>query len=235
MAYKKRFRSRGRFSRVRRRRTGGRRLQKFIKRTIRKMSEIKYATTATNGLVAFDAFTGVTVRLNPLIPQGSDKDERIGNRVRWKFLQFRMILSVLDGTSGANPLVVRMRIMIIQPRLQPAAGLVTGPNITDIFDNSTNGAQAIVSSIKNTSVRVIMDKTYSLGVLGVASQSQLKAALTVKKKVRINNNVNYLNAGQTLPQDPKDNYYLVMICDTAALNDVLVVYAYTSRISYIDI
>jgi len=87
------------------------------------MSEVKYATTITNGYVNTDPSSFIPIRLNPIIAQGADKSERIGNRIRYKFMQIRCIFNVFDGAQPANPFIQHVRVLIVQPRLIPAAGV----------------------------------------------------------------------------------------------------------------
>lgn len=233
---KRRFRSRGRFSRIRRRRRGVRskRLTRFIKRTVRRMSEVKYATS--NGLVNIDAFTGVVIRLNPTIAQGVNKNQRLGNKIRSKFFQFRAICYLLDGTSGANNLIAYIRILIVQPRILPTNGLANGPVLNEIFDINSTAADAMTSSVKNVNVRVLMDKTYSRPTyVGAGWEPGALPTFAIKKKVRLTNNVSYDQSISTLPTDPKDNYYLILLSDVPAINDQTVNMRWSSRISYVDV
>lgn len=238
---KRRFRSRGKFRRIfrRKRRVRTRRLTKFIKRTLRRMSEIKYSLLNQNTFVNVDAFTGAVVRLNPAISQGVDKDERIGNKIRYKFLQFRMMFRSLDGTNAINPPQMTYRIMIVQMRILPSAGLVLGPAAGEIFDNSTSAFTTVYSSIKNLNVRVLMDRIYVTTVgqatAGTTYPYNTSSYHYIKKKIRVNNNVTYASSTDNLPTDPKDNYYLVIASDAGALNDAILAVAYSMRISYIDI
>lgn len=61
--------------------------------------------------------------------------------------------------------------------------------------------------------------------------------IEMKKVFRVNNNVNFINSGQTLPSDPKDQYYLVLICrdvsNAAPSYDFQG--SWFSRLSFIDI
>jgi len=233
---KRRFRSRGRFSRLRRRRRiGARRLKKFIKRTFRRMSEVKYATTITNGYVNTDPSSFIPIRLNPIIAQGADKSERIGNRIRYKFMQIRCIFNVFDGAQPANPFIQHVRVLIVQPRLIPAAGVGAGPSLAEVFDDGINNIAGVVSSIRNTAIRVIMDRTYTMSTVGNGASVQLPSGNHFKKKVRISNNVNYYGSGNTLPLDPKDNYYMYFVSDATGAGEANIAYNLHTRISFIDV
>lgn len=238
---KRRFRSRGRFSRVRRRRMRPKRLGKYIKRVVRRMSEVKYVTTALGAPALVDAFTGLRVRLNPNLPQGTDKNERIGNKIRMKYCQFRMSFAVIKDTVDPPPPVYVVRVVLVQARLLPADGLVTGPSFADVFIDATDGSQIVHSSINNNMVRVIMDRTYVMQNLDAVTGDDdrfppgLQAAKYIKKKWRQNNNVLFRSSTQITPQDPKDNFYLMMISNANGNNEARFFYNYNWRMSFIDL
>lgn len=226
MAFKKRkFRrlnggrrfSRRRFSR-------NPRLKRFVKGVVRRMSEIKYNTA--NNALNIDAGIPFIANIVPTFSQGPDKTQRIGNKIKYKFMQFRMTMA---SVGGAAPLLqLSVRVMIVQTRLPLTA---PAPLLTDILD-----AVNITSSVRNTAARVILDRTFYLGVEGALNvQSQRPSSIFIKKKVRINNNVDFKSAAQTVPADPKDNYYLVIFTNQgAALNNTLAT-NWFNRISYIDL
>lgn len=233
---KRRFRSRGRFSRVRRRRRyGSKRLRRVIKGTVRRMSEVKYVTKSVNAFQAQDLFNGVVVQLNPPIAQGVDRNQRIGNKVRYKYAQLRLMLYLTKGANPLDPDFQFVRVLVVQPRLLPAGGIAVGPVGTEIFDSPTNTAQQTVSSVNHKAVRVIMDRIYKVATLGQGADSQMMSGVYVKKKFKVNNNVLFRSAVQTDPQDPKDNYYLLIIGSAINNGDSTVNYFYQFRISYIDI
>lgn len=232
---KRRFRSRGKFRRTRRVRT--KRLRRFIKKTIRRMCEIKYVTIPQNALGAFDAQTGTVIPLTPTFTQGSDKDDRIANSIKYKYLQFRGRLHASVAQGGSS--LITVRLMIVQMRIMPVAGIAAGaiqnPVPNEIFNDATNNVESTFSSINNNAVRVLMDKTYAMGVLPNAAQSQLPALIKWKKKVRINNNVNFRAGANLRPLDPKDNYFFVVTSDISAANLVNLNTIIHTRISFIDI
>lgn len=197
------------------------------------MSEVKYGTLTTAVNQNIDLNTGAVIRLNPPIPQGNSKGSRIGNKIRFKFGQFRMTSYVSDGTSGTNPFLAFIRIMIVQMRVLPAAGLVTGPTLSEVLDAGTNNIVAITSSVTNTNVRVLMDKTYMKPVFNnyVVPIPMIK----IKKKFSLRNNCSFALNTDTLPTDPKDNYYLLAWGDTAGPNDAFLNTRFSFRLSFIDV
>lgn len=227
---KRRFRSRRRFTRVRRRRGGARRLRRFVKRVVRRMSEVKYRTATSS--VAFDAASNYQATIVPTFPQGVDKYNRIGNRIRYKYLQFRWTLQASNGSNNLSRSQCFVRLLLIQSRTVPPA--VANPlNQGWLFDSP--GPTAIVSSIQNQNVRVLMDKSIWLGILDNATLIERPPNIWGKKKVRINNNVNFINSTDLLPTDPKDNYYLYIISNRTTQNDVTLNLVWHSRISFIDL
>lgn len=226
---KRRFRSRGRFTRLRRRRGRSSRLKKFVKRVVRRMSEVKYAIS--NGSGTFDAGNDYAANITPTIAVGPGKDERIGWKVRYKYLQFRLWLLAYEGSTGGEAAIVT-RVILWQPRLPVANG--TNPHDMPLF-NLTGNTYAQVSPINNNAARIIMDKTIAMGVRPLASDVMLPAVRIFKKKIRINNNVNFQNATTTQPGDPKDNYFLTIVTGFGATNLVTFQSIWSCRVSYIDV
>lgn len=201
------------------------------------MSEIKYGVKYTLGPQQFDLGSYGITNLTPAFLQGIDKPNRLGNKIKYKFLQFRATGYMLDGSSGANPLVAFARVLIVQARVTPSLGIAAGPSIGEVFDISTSPLFAMTSPVKNTSVRVLLDRTYSNITLqaGVANNLQVSLPLIkIKKKVRVNNNVLFTGSAEVQPQDPKDNYYLIVIGDQNALNDAYLTMRWSCRISFLD-
>lgn len=233
---KRRFRSIRRFrSRRRFRRRGSRRLVKFVKRVIRRNTEIKYAAF-NSGPTTIDAFNGSITRMAPLFTQGVSKSGRIGDRIKYKFIQFRMHFTLNDGVSLANPPMLMTRVILLQPRLTSFASQNLVYTADDWFDLPTNNQTLMTSPIRNTACRVLMDRVY-MNSVNIAQQpnAALPSFTYIKKKVRVNNHVNFHGENQDLPNDPKDNYFLVIITNANALTDANLTHRFHFRISYIDL
>lgn len=199
------------------------------------MQEIKYSTAVSVGNVT-DSFTGLVVRLNPLIPQGVTKNSRLGTKIRFKHFQWRLIWNSIENVGNPGvPLVQQYRILILQPRILPAAGLAIGLSNAEVFDNATTGTQCVVSSIRNNNCRVLYDKTFSnaVGYGAGASIGGNPVARHAKLKIRINNNCNFDSNIATLPTDVKDNYYMMMVSD-AIVNEVNFNWSISTRLSFYD-
>ena len=192
------------------------------------MSETKFNYNQASG--QFDATVDYETNITPSFAQGVDKTTVIGQKIKYKYLQFRMVLSNRQGTAPGNQFIT-VRIILWQPRLDAtAAGTpATGP----LFIN--NGAFAYISSINPTYGRIIMDKSIVLAPTPIAHTIGLPSARVIKKKVRINNNVIFRNSNLGVPQDPKDNYMLTILTDVNAVNAYTILYAWNLRISFIDV
>lgn len=232
---KRRFRSRG-FRRVFRRRRNGRsrRVKRFIKSVVRRMSEVKY-NWASN-VLAQDAATPAIINITPTFAQGTTKQTRIGDKIRYKFMQFRSTLACFYNGNIAQP-VLRVRVIGFWTRIN----LPAVPGLLDILD-----ANNVLSSIRNTAVRVWMDKTYLMAKYADADYQQdntwnpslapgMPFMVKMKKKFRVKNNVAFRNAANTLPEDPKDNAYIIFFSDAALIGQATLTFNWFNRMSFIDL
>lgn len=192
------------------------------------MSEIKYVPLQAD-IPAQDAVSGFYQNLTPNISQGVDKDERLGNLIQYKFMQFRMWFVCNPGTAQKEWMI--FRFIIFQARIPLGAIPANKQNMTVLFDLPN-----INSSIKNQNARILMDRTIRMGPVGYADSTYSPAIMVFKKKFRINNRVTFRNAAATLPEDPKDTYHLVIIPnDGVNQNQVQIVGNLSVRYSYYDI
>lgn len=214
------------------------------------MSEIKYTVATARRTV--DVRSGYHELITPTIAVGPGKDQRIGWKVKYKYLQFRaeVRLNVSAVPSALYPDAV-IRVILWQSRLQ---------FIPPVWDPSANGGfggynPAVgtlnlwnsntvpwLSSLNNNFARVIMDRTYKLQNGSVTgSQTNLINSFTIKKKVRVNNNVNFAGPTTSVPDDPKDNYYLTIVSGTIsqsaapAYGTNRIDIEWQDRLSYIDL
>lgn len=228
---KRRFRSRGRFSRVRRRRRfRTRRFTKAVKRAIKRITEVKFSTSGATS--TFDSVNGYIVDITPEIATGVTKQTRIGNRIQYKYLQIRMFLQAADGTSPTPDYITALRAILLQPRM--VLDDTVTPYSFDIFTNP-GIVSSFTSSIKNQNCRILMDKSFLLGTLPDCAVVQLPAAKIMKKKVRINNNVTFTGGNEVLSADPKDHYILLIVSNNPNTNAVALAVQWNARISYVDI
>lgn len=236
MVWKRRRLSRGRYVRRRTfRRRGTRRLSKFIKRVASRMSELKWATTAFSG--SFNnqegASLGFVRQLVPTIGQGPNLNQRIGNNIRYKNFKMRFQLSA----AGNDDTTYRMftRIIIFQPRMvfdDTSASLTYDL----LFDPGFKGSNVqYLASTNGKNVRILYDSLTALADNQEYNLSGAKDYKIVKLNRKLNNKVTYKLAASTLPEDPKDIYYIYIIWP---FNNVTVDYVwnlqYHVRISYRD-
>lgn len=107
------FRRRGRRRVFRRTRYYPKRSRNFVKRTVMGMAETKQATfninnTYTNQLTQWQLF--------PQIPQGSGDNQRIGNKVRGRWLTVNLTMRYQAG-DNEDGLPVDCRLYIVWPKL----------------------------------------------------------------------------------------------------------------------
>lgn len=226
MVFKKRRLSRGRVKRRFVRRTRGSRStrsKRFIKGVIRRMSEIKFST-ASNAVNILNNLPFIT-SLVPTFPQGVDKNNRIGNRIKYKYIQLRFALDLNQGVAPTSS-TAYWRMIVFWTRLP----LSVAPALTDILFTAH-----FLSSVRNTNVRVITDKTYLLTPAGVVTDTQRPNAVFYKKKFRTFQEVNFSNAADQIPRDPKDNLYCCLFSNNLlGVNDTNLDFTWNSRFSYTD-
>lgn len=204
---KRRFRSRGRFRRVRRRGLRAKRLRKFIKRTVNRMQEVKY-TVDNTGIATPDNAVAI-LNINPDVPQGVSKDARIGLRIRSRKLTVKWSLQISSGVSTPQNAEKAVRILILQQRVA-----WTSPSV--LFSDFTDLSTDWQTTIKGVNARVLFDSTRNLvpALSGGGNPTQIgmgSGRWTAKKYFRINNNVNYPTSAALAPTDPKDLYWFVVL------------------------
>lgn len=229
---KRRFRSRGRFTKLRRRRRGGaKRLKKFIKGVVKRMSEIKFRTSGAFN-VGFDPYLGAIIEFTPTFPQGTDKYARIGNCIQYKFIKIDETMAVTDGTAAGVSNGGFIRRIIFWPRV-PFQGIAI-PNQQNngfIFDDP--GVGAWLSTLRTQNIRVVSDKLIYFSTAGQAQNTQMPSVRKWKKRFRCFNKVNFSANTETLPTDNKDKLY-VLIVSSSAVNELTCTYSWHTRFSFYD-
>lgn len=221
---KRRFRSRGKFSKLRRRRPGTKRLKRFVKRVVRTMSETKYAFK-TN---VFDNLNeNFTIEeLTPSFPQGVTKNTRIGNKIRYKYLQFRCFLSNRDGNAAGAVSYQSWRVMLFWLR-NPLTTPITALDVLD--------TQSILSSIKNENVRIVMDKTMTLSNSQDFGQAGYPQRVFIKKKFPIHQNVLFRSNTESLPLDIHDKLYMLVLSGSNNVGESVLNVNWFIRMSFFDL
>ncbi|QDJ95250.1 capsid protein [Capybara virus 22_cap1_591] len=227
MAYRKRrFRSRRRFLR---RRRGGRvrRFTRFIKRTVNRMSEIKYSTLYED--ISGDSANGVIDELTFGFGQGVDKFNRIGNKIKYKMLTIRLDVR-LTNVAAPQYLTQLVRIVVFQTRTE-FGGTAVPSAVLDI-------PLSWDATLRGTVVRVMYDKVFPVTVNGVATQlANVTGRIHRKMHFKVNNNVTFRSSAMTTATDFKDKYYIMITTPQygGSPNIITTNASYFARLSFVDI
>lgn len=230
MVFKKRRVSVRRFKRGFRR--GGfrsKRLRRTIKRVFRNMVEIKYSVGSTSFNTGTITTNPYVAYLNPDISQGTTKNQRIANRIKYKMatVTFDVWLPSVLGAFLYSGITIR--VLILQPRVV-FSGI---PTATDIFDNTS-----YLSTVRGTSFRVMYDRLKTLTPQNLSTVSGGDPThFSRKLHFKLANNVNFKLSTDVQPTDPKDQYYFVLTSSLQGLTSIAYGYQgnHFMRISFIDV
>jgi len=236
--FKKRRLGRKRFRRISRRRRGAFRLKKFVKGIVKRMSEIKYSIIANQYANTVGSSSPVTVSVTPVFVQGTEKDQRIGDKIQYKYFQFRLMMDMYANTDPDEVYsAFTVRAILWVPRATPTTGAPV--DLTYLFDTQPDYPAPdynVVSSINNKTARVMMDRSYTMTPTPYSNRTQLPSMRIIKFKVPIRNNVTFRGSADTQPSQPIDQVYLTVVTSaSAASNQPTLRITYVSRISFIDI
>lgn len=170
------------------------------------MQVIKWVTTKfTSGFTTPAGIYTSPQDITPTFIQGTDNDNRIGNKIRYKRLTINGVFWVLAGLAPPDFCIYRMTIF---------AARINAPTTSDLYDVATigGGAEGIFSTIQHKNVRVIYDKITQISVQNNAATVMLPAVKRIKIRRPIFNNVSFANSTQVVPTDPHDKLYLVFGC-----------------------
>lgn len=226
---KRRFRSRGRFKRLRRGGRGrNRRLKKFVKGVVRRMSEIKYNLSSGHNTLDVGNFP-FYIEITPPVTTGATKFGRIGNQIKYRYLTFTMQAALIKGATWANTNkgVMRIRTMIVQPRNSAAPNTASA-----IWDDVSD----INSCVDFKQQRVLYDKTRWMAVYPYWGENGCKPVINFKVRRRINNNVKFSSGVSAAPNDYKDRYWLILwSTDAEAVGKYSMEVNWFNKISFTDI
>lgn len=226
---KRRFRSRGKFTRIRRRRRGGyKRTKRFIKAVVKRMSESKYSLSGQ--VSQADNLAGGLIALNADIAQGTDRINRIGNKIQYRYFTHKGNISITKGAVDVNVLYLTVRVIIFQLRLPLVAKPAVGLNWDFLFEQPN-----FFSTIRNQNVRVLYDKFRKIYTPNPGSVNYLPNGWNWTVKRRINNQVAFMNALDARPKDPKDLYYLLYVSDYGTAQAFNMTVQHSTRITFIDV
>lgn len=225
MVFKNRRRKFRRGTRRFRVRRFSKRFTRRVKTIVRRMSEVKWQFRDFQA-DDFAAGTFFVQNITPSVDLGSGKTQRIGQRIRYKFLQINWQLH-----NGPGALAVGnyspIRLIFFWSRAQ----LPLGGSILD--DGGSADNTNIFTTVRSDQARVIKDYKLMLGKDTVAMNVQIPAVMSGKIRRRIFNNVTY-QTGLTIPQEFKDNLYVLYANGSAVTTAATDLYV-NARISYIDI
>lgn len=191
------------------------------------MSEIKYVVEGEN--FSLDSSAGYIVDLSPEILQGVTKNQRIGDKIKYKRFSLRIDVRLTNKTNSADYTSYGMRVAIVQPRV----ALDDPISLINIFDSDTNW----MSTIKGTAVRVLWDKIMPVSLNGEQAQHAFHMSRFIRKKVfRLNNNVTFRDGTEETPTDWKDTYYMIVLTSNLGTANIAQIDgSYFTRFSYIDV
>lgn len=134
-------------------------VDKEITKVLRRRVEPKgYDSSASNVLIGNGLSTYIQA-LSP-IPQGTEIDQRIGNKVKPMSLSCRFQLSGATNSTLTGPFSNAMRILILQDQNDDG----TVPAASDIFVTSSNVTSALnwENYVLNKRFKILMDKFFQL-------------------------------------------------------------------------
>lgn len=192
------------------------------------MSETKFVYTASS--TTTDAFLNIMENLMPAIPQGTDRDDRIGNKVKLKFFKFRLFLNLFDSDPGDNNNFCLVRILLFNPKLPYVTASETKPQNEDIYNNPTN----ILSMVNPQFVNVISDRIICMAVNPSGNAVGLPSAKIIRIKRKYQRNINFKDANSNDITDPMSQIWINIKTDYPNANQITMGRKWHGRFSYMD-
>lgn len=206
------------------------RKKRIILNSLRRISEVKYSSVTYTG--TSDLRTGLVVYISPVISQGNSKKQRIGNRIKFKFMQLRAGLAFIQP-SGSGLTAIFVRILVVRTKLPWNYG---GNIFSDTFlFDSVGDSTHYNASVNNQNVQVFYDEVVAVSLIPAAASSGLPSATTVVMKRPILNNVSFPSDSATVTDDPNDKYYFVVLSNINTSSQVNLFCNLHNRTSFIDI
>lgn len=192
---------------------------------MRQTSEVKWVTSINGGFGQAPNTWHIT-EISPNIAIGAGKDQRIGRKIRYKFVQINGHVKANTGTAAIENFAIVRVVIFFSRTANPLAG--------DIFDSGGTAPdfQFIHSTIRSDQVRVLSDHIYLLGKDSVADRVVLPSAKKIRLRRRTNQEVIF-EPGSTFPSIPKDRLYIVVGMANAPTT-ATVDYQVFTRFSFID-
>lgn len=209
-----------------------RKIARVSKRVIRRMSEVKrYLITGSTTVQN----TQQLINLIPDSNQGADKDQRIGNKIRFRYLTLKVFAAGTNNqASGTGATAAIGRLALLTSRTQS----LTAANAIEEGVSTTPTNTTIAIPLRSENCNVLKDTQFWIagaGAAGSANDSSIYGIPAVRKfkfSRRLVRNARYASGTDTKPGNSEANVYLYM----AGTNNVMSIqYNYSGRISYIDI
>lgn len=178
-------------------RRGTRKIRRVVKSTIRHMSEIKYSVLRST--YTHIPGTSTLTELTPDFPVGTDKFSRLGDKIKYKFMQLYGNVTFYPLT--APPEFVRCRMVIFWARQVPS---LSWSNVADISAD-------VWSTLKPNMIRVVKDYRFFLSPNNF-NESGFQVAKKIQVRRRCNQNVLFRQGGFRA-EDPQDRLYSIFISD----------------------
>lgn len=188
------------------RRPRARRLSRFIKRVIKRSTEVKYSTaTATDQVIT--AGTWSLTNVSPTIVQGVARAQRIGNHVQFKrvCVSIRFDAVALAAIGGLEQ-IASYRISLVQPRIEALA-------IADITTASITNSN-IYTPYNTTAVRTIRDWKGIISIKPISgsalADTYVPSSIFRRVVIRLPYNVNFKSDVISTLNDPKDQTWIMV-------------------------
>lgn len=220
-----------RFNGRRKKRFGARRSYKRIariaKRVIIKNTEVKrQLITGTQNISG----TQQLINITPAIAQGTDKNDRIGNKVMFRFLTLK-INAFAVGAAGA-PQIAVARIGLMTSR----KSALTAVDVNEEGISAIPTVQTISMPFRSEVCNVLKDKQYihpgaGTGLLD-SSIFNIPTARIFKFSRKIPRTAKYESSVTTGPAEPHSNIYIYLANTNA---NCTTTFSWSGRLSYIDL
>lgn len=165
-----------------------------------------------------------TGQLN-LVPQGTDEDERIGNKLVIKSIQMRGTLVYSPGAS-ANATDVSHMYLVLDTQANGAAA-----GVTDVF-NTNNLALAMRNHDNQKRFKILKHFTHEWNAMAGVTTAYNQMAQPYSFYTKCNIPINYSGATGAITEIRKNNLFL--LAGTAGQTDDLISVLGLTRITYSD-
>lgn len=181
-----------------------RKIARVAKRTIRRMSEVK--TVFNGGVSAGPATSFTLIEITPSVLKGTSKLDRIGDKIRYKFLHLDFNVVVNDNVAVpvAVPTGTHIRVALLSSR-------VTTLVASDLLGTAVASTANIWFRLWGNTARVIRDWKWVQNVATVVGNTNTYMPVQRKFRVRkaMRQEVNFRD-GSNVPAAPQDKLYLFL-------------------------